>query len=576
MSEDAWYYVNSGERFGPVSLANLKRLISSLPNPERCLVWSAKLPDWTAAGDINELQPLTPPPIPNEPQEPPRPEWRVRWWWYVVALFCLGSIGSQDGRTAMQWASRNRAERRRIRYGNSVVDDKRPNVATAAPLPSSNYITRHWRGDLSLPVSYWVNGFLGNIATAGAIIFLGKGLDFKDEFRPEIALASATAIWATIVLVATWQVVGVWRSATHYSEQHVRSYWGGIAKFVVFLAALKLGGQILTNAIPQITEFARIYAGDASVGKYKFHVINDGRELELVGGITFGAAKDLESFADALSSLKTVRLTSNGGRISEAARIAAQIRKRGLNTYVPTYCVSACTIAFLGGQQRLVGTSAKLGFHQPDFPGISAEDRRELIAEEERRLTSLGVSPAFARKVNSTPPSDMWFPTLSELKSGGLVTKTLDIDDSPVSYEAFVTREGKFSIDFGGVPKLTKGTGRPANGVSYDSYTWSTGGTTVYKAVVMFVYSESIKVSFDGAIAGAAQNAKAQLVKEQPVKLADFEGREAFLETQDSMEIRLRYFFIGGRLYQLMVVAHLGETTTPAANAFFDSFHFTF
>ncbi|WP_234831621.1 hypothetical protein [Rhodopseudomonas palustris] len=239
----------------------------------------------------------------------------------------------------MQWASRNRAERRRIRYGNSVVDDKRPNVATAAPLPSSNYITRHWRGDLSLPVSYWVNGFLGNIATAGAIIFLGKGLDFKDEFRPEIALASATAIWATIVLVATWQVVGVWRSATHYSEQHVRSYWGGIAKFVVFLAALKLGGQILTNAIPQITEFARIYAGDASVGKYKFHVINDGRELELVGGITFGAAKDLESFADALSSLKTVRLTSNGGRISEAARIAAQIRKRGLNTYVPTYCV---------------------------------------------------------------------------------------------------------------------------------------------------------------------------------------------------------------------------------------------
>ncbi|MFZ5736192.1 MAG: hypothetical protein ACOY6K_04840 [Pseudomonadota bacterium] len=455
-----------------------------------------------------------------------------------------------------------------------MVDDKRPNVPTAAPLPSGNYITRHWRGDLSLPVSYWVNGFLGNIATAGAIIFLGKGLDFKDEFRPEIALASATAIWATIVLVATWQVVGVWRSATHYSKQHARSYWGGIAKFVVFLAALRLGGQILTNAAPQITEFARIYAGDASVGKYQFRVLNDGRELELVGGITFGAAKDLESFADALSSLKTVRLTSNGGRISEAARIAAQIRKRRLNTYVPTYCASACTIAFLGGEQRLIGANANLGFHQPDFPGISEEGRSEMIAEEERRLTSMGVSSAFARKVNSTPPTNMWFPPLSHLRSEGIVTKILDIDDSPVSYDAFVTQQGKFSIEFGGVPNLTKGTGGPTNGITYDSYTWSIGGKTVYKAVAMFVYSKNYKFSFDGAIAGAAQSAKAKISKQQPVTLAGIEGREALLEAPNSMEIRLRFFFVSGRLYQLMIVSRQGETDSLAANAFFDSFRF--
>ena len=35
------------------------------------------------------------------------------------------------------------------------------------PLPErSNYLVRHWRGELPLPVSYWVNGILGGVLVA--------------------------------------------------------------------------------------------------------------------------------------------------------------------------------------------------------------------------------------------------------------------------------------------------------------------------------------------------------------------------------------------------------------------------
>jgi hypothetical protein len=38
--------------------------------------------------------------------------------------------------------------------------------------PSANYLVRHWRGELSLPKSYWLNGFLGGLAIGVAIVAL--------------------------------------------------------------------------------------------------------------------------------------------------------------------------------------------------------------------------------------------------------------------------------------------------------------------------------------------------------------------------------------------------------------------
>jgi hypothetical protein len=427
----------------------------------------------------------------------------------------------------------------------------------------------------SLPVSYWVNGFIGNLVAIIVIALLNQAMDFKDEFRPEIALAGVTGIWATVLVVTIWQIVGLWRSATNYSNKHIRSAWDGIAKFMVCVAVLRTAGAFSESGIPQITELAKIYNGDDEVGKYKFRVLNNGQELEFTGGITFGAAKAFEGFSDALSELKTVRLTSQGGRIFEAQLIAEQVKKRGLNTFVPSYCASACTIIFLNGRERLINSKSRIGFHQPDFPGLSDKDRRDMIATEETRLSSLGVSRAFAQRVNSTLPKNMWYPTIAELLKEHVATKVLDIGDSPVSYVPFVSPDGSFSVRFEGVPTLKKELGIAARDISYDSYIWSLEGGESYKAVSMFTYSKPQSLDYDGAIAGAAESAKAKVVNQKQITLNGVNGREVFFEAPEDIQMRMRLFIVKGRFYQAMVVAKSGGVNTPAADAFLNSLRIT-
>lgn len=310
-----------------------------------------------------------------------------------------------------------------------AVNASKTTVPTSTALPTNkwnNYIARHWRGELSLPISYWINSFLGNIAIALGVYAIINWADLKDNFLPEIGLLASILIWTTTIVICLWMWVGVWRSATVYRHNHINSSWGGVAKFMVIIAAIKFLASFVQTGIPQISEYYKIYAGDAEVGKYAFRVLRNGQELEFSGGITFGAAKEFERFVDAMGAIKMVTLNSRGGRLSEAERIGNLIRQRNLNTYVSNRCLSACTIIFLSGRERLIAKDAALGFHQPDFPGMTDEDRRNTIAIEKRRLQELGVSASFAHKANLAPPKSMWYPTQSELVSAGVVTKVID------------------------------------------------------------------------------------------------------------------------------------------------------
>jgi hypothetical protein len=96
-------------------------------------------------------------------------------------------------------------------------------------------------------------------------------------------------------------------------------------------------------------------------------------------------------------------------------------------------CLSACTIIFLSGRERFISKTGVLGFHQPDFPGLTAEERRAAVAVEEMRLQRLGVSQEFARKANTAPPDDMWFPSAAELVGERVVTRVVDPAELAVS-----------------------------------------------------------------------------------------------------------------------------------------------
>ena len=299
-----------------------------------------------------------------------------------------------------------------------------PLFALPPPLPRrANYLVRHWRGELSLPVAYWVNGTLLGAGAGVAIFVVGRLLGENGGEHPPLWLALLIAMWTAIVLLRVWVAVGVWRSAQRYQASG-KPFWGGAAKVLIVLGVAFGIYNFAFVAAPQIAGIYEIVAGDARVGPHQFRVLGNGQVLEFTGGITFGVARELEALLGAMPSLKTVQLNSIGGRMVEAQKMADIIKARGLNTYVALSCVSACTVVFLGGKDRVLRRDhGKLGFHQTSFRGMTAFDRTAGIAEEIARLERFGLSHAFAERATATPPERMWYPDQDELLREKVVTR---------------------------------------------------------------------------------------------------------------------------------------------------------
>lgn len=290
--------------------------------------------------------------------------------------------------------------------------------------PSQNYFARHWRGELSLPRSYWLNGVLGGVAIGAVIAGLGILVARQDDAKPLLWLVALGAIWLCVLVFTTWQAVGVWRSATRYKRSG-KSFWGAAAKTMIVIGVIQTAASFATVGAPQLAGIFEIVTGDSEVGPHQFHILANGQMLEFSGGITFGVAKEMEGFLDAMGGVKTIRLNSIGGRIREAQRMADIIKARSLSTFVIKDCLSACTIVFLGGKERFLLSTARLGFHQPAFRGMTTSERRGTIAEEIQRLQRFGLSKAFAERANSATPSGMWYPDKDELLREHVVTKVI-------------------------------------------------------------------------------------------------------------------------------------------------------
>jgi len=426
-SGDRWFVSKNDQQFGPVTFDQLRAYARDGSVTRSDLIKRAGAQAWTRARDIRELFPF-PPPVPTAP---------------AIRRPAEITLSAHD-RVAAPPVSEAQALRH-------VTADALRHAAGPDPDPSRwsqdrsakepggnvgrkrrNYFARHWRGELSLPVSYWINGILAGIAAALVVEVINTSVDFKDDFQPGLALAAEILIWTTTSLIAIWRLVGVWRSATNY-RRALKIFWGPVAKVLVIVgAAESVAGFALVGG-PQINELYKIYRGDEEIGGYAFRVLRDGRELEFSGGITFGAAKDFQRFLDAMPAVQVVHLNSPGGRIAEAGRIGRLLSARKLSTYVVGNCLSACTTVFLSGRERLISPQGRLGFHQPDFPGLTNEERRNLIANEELRLRKLGVSAAFAHKANLAPPEDMWFPTVAELIAEHVATRVVNALDFALS-----------------------------------------------------------------------------------------------------------------------------------------------
>ena len=145
-----------------------------------------------------------------------------------------------------------------------------------------------------------------------------------------------------------------------------------------------------------------------------------------------GFAKKLKAELDQLPAVRLVRVNPyNGGLVEEAKQARALIESRALPTEVSVACISACTIVFLGGSQRVLRSGGLFGFHPSRVPGEGTPSRIDL-ANQVRELEDMGVKPDFAEQVVAVPLDSMWYPSIQQLTAAGVITRVVSSTDDPL------------------------------------------------------------------------------------------------------------------------------------------------
>lgn len=141
------------------------------------------------------------------------------------------------------------------------------------------------------------------------------------------------------------------------------------------------------------------------------------RVLSISGRI---GASSASWFRDRLDEIEMpagslVLLSSPGGDLNQAMIMGELIRSRGLNTAVgtleasdrisPSYCASACVLAYAGGKSRIGIEGSELGVHR----FVTTTSGQDPVAETQRTagvilgyMTKMGVSPAIVEAMSET------------------------------------------------------------------------------------------------------------------------------------------------------------------------------
>ncbi len=99
------------------------------------------------------------------------------------------------------------------------------------------YVARHWRGELPLALSFWVNNLLLLVPLGLAI---GMLMAWIVGWGQSLQAASVALLvgGALLALLSVWSLVGCWRSASAHRADGGSALWSGLAKLVLGLGAL--------------------------------------------------------------------------------------------------------------------------------------------------------------------------------------------------------------------------------------------------------------------------------------------------------------------------------------------------
>jgi hypothetical protein len=281
-----------------------------------------------------------------------------------------------------------------------------------------DFIVRQWQGKLSLPISFWAMGALEKLLE----LFLRKaGICF---------ITLADNAWTVLIVlfvfygitepVSIWWWVGAWRSAKRRTPQFAINNWSGLARAAILIFALIDIAGYKMIAWPQFSNAVLDIADDPEWGHRGIKVKANGTELEIYGYITYSVENDLRQEILSHPTVSLITLDSFGGRMGPALAVNEIISEHKFDTLVDQACISACTIAFLGGRHRWATSNARFGFHSASYGGEIAQAADEQFSVV---ATNSGVSRSFLARALAS--KTVWYPSVSELKRAGVVTNIL-------------------------------------------------------------------------------------------------------------------------------------------------------
>jgi len=328
------------------------------------------------------------------------------WFLPVVAIVFIGGFGWLPGTKGLV----------------TIASDQHGTEYTQ----SYGYIAKHWRGELTLATSYWINVFFVGAAFAVAFTLLEGSDLFQTNLLLHIQLAVGLMLLA--VPVTIWQIGGCWRAARNHIRKTERSFWARVVQVLLVLGVMQAIVQ-WTVAAPAIVEYVKIASRTEDFTEYTITLLGDGDEVKISGHLAFGIDREFKSVLQDNPDIWIIHLDSTGGRLDPARKTRDIIEQYGLATYVPNQCHSACLLLFMAGSTRILNMDGKLGFHRYRFPGAEDDEISQEISIDKAYFERRGLRNEFLERAFQTESSQFWFPTIDELIANGVITHTFDGQD---------------------------------------------------------------------------------------------------------------------------------------------------
>lgn len=307
--------------------------------------------------------------------------------------------------------------------GTKHLNTLTPGSHDLQPKMSRHYIARHWRGELSLFISYWVNTVLIGIIIVAAFLMLKKSGIFQRNLL--IGTQAAVTLMVLSIPVYIWQLGGCWRSANRRAKETGKQLWARVAQAALIIGAVQTSTQWL-NTAPAFVEVIKVATRTEEYKEYTVKISENSDEIEITGYMGIGVDNALKRLLAEAPNVWVVHLNSPGGRLGPARKVRDLIEERGLHTHTSTECNSACLIPFMAGRNRIIYIDARLGFHSYGFPGLTQRQTMFEVEVDKRYFATVGVDTEFLDKAFSVSSDYIWFPDIDELIESKVITHTFD------------------------------------------------------------------------------------------------------------------------------------------------------